>query len=131
MTQSSPEPIENLTIDDSKVTLLGTAHVSQASADMVEQLIDSKAYQAVAVELCPSRYQALVAPDQMAKMDLMQVIRQGKASMVITPKNKLALGTQSLICQMLTLPHPPQAKLALGTQSLICQMLTLPPPPTS
>ncbi|RTZ72442.1 MAG: conjugal transfer protein TraB [Gammaproteobacteria bacterium] len=83
MTQSSPEPIENLTIDDSKVTLLGTAHVSQASADMVEQLIDSKAYQAVAVELCPSRYQALVAPDQMAKMDLMQVIRQGKASMVI------------------------------------------------
>jgi len=60
LTQSSPEPIENLTIDDSKVTLLGTAHVSQASADMVEQLIDSKAYQAVAVELCPSRYQALV-----------------------------------------------------------------------
>ena len=77
------EPIEDLTIHDSKVTLLGTAHVSRASAEMVEQLIDSGGYQAVAVELCPSRYQALIAPDHLAEMNLMQVIRQGKASMVI------------------------------------------------
>ncbi|HHC72508.1 MAG TPA: TraB/GumN family protein [Thiotrichales bacterium] len=76
------EPIENLHIDDSKVTLLGTAHVSQASAETVQRLIESGDYQAVAVELCPSRYQALVAPDHLARMDLMQVIRQGKAAMV-------------------------------------------------
>ena len=83
MTTSRPrEPIENLHIDDSKVTLLGTAHVSQASAETVQRLIESGDYQAVAVELCPSRYQALVAPDHLARMDLMQVIRQGKAAMV-------------------------------------------------
>jgi len=81
-TSRAREPIENLRIDDSKVTLLGTAHVSQASAETVQRLIESGDYQAVAVELCPSRYQALVAPDHLARMDLMQVIRQGKAAMV-------------------------------------------------
>ncbi len=76
------EPLETLPVNGSEVTLLGTAHVSRASAEAVERLIDNGAFQAVAVELCASRYQALVTPDHLAQMDLMQVIRQGKAAMV-------------------------------------------------
>ncbi|WP_456406430.1 TraB/GumN family protein [Thiolapillus sp.] len=83
------EPIEELTINDSKLTLLGTAHVSRTSAEMVEKLIESEGYDAVAVELCPSRYNAILSPDSLAKMNLMEVIRSGKASMVIA---NLAMG---------------------------------------
>lgn len=77
------EPHIEIELHHQRVLLLGTAHVSQASADAVERLIDEGAFDAVAVELCPSRYQALVAPDRLAQLDLMAVIRQGKAAMVM------------------------------------------------
>ena len=76
------EPLVELTINNTDVTLLGTAHVSQASADKVKELLQSKRFDAVAVELCPSRYNALVNPDALAQMDLFKVIREGKGAMV-------------------------------------------------
>ena len=83
------EPVIDVTLGDSRVTLLGTAHVSRASADQVRKLLDQGAYDAVAVELCPSRYNALVNPDALAKMDLFRVLRDGKVPMVVA---SLALG---------------------------------------
>jgi pheromone shutdown-related protein TraB len=68
---------------DTLITLLGTAHISRTSADQVAQELDSKAYEAVAIELCPSRFDALNNPQGLAELDLMQVLRQGKASMVM------------------------------------------------
>ncbi len=79
----SKEPLETIELDDHrKITILGTAHVSQASADKVKELIATQAFDAVAVELCPSRYKAIIQPDLLAKMDLFQVIRKGQAYMV-------------------------------------------------
>ncbi|MEA3253231.1 MAG: TraB/GumN family protein [Pseudomonadota bacterium] len=72
-----------------RYTLLGTAHVSRASADEVRELIDSGAFDAVAIELCASRHQSLTQPNALADQDLFQVFRQGKAGMVAA---SLALG---------------------------------------
>lgn len=72
------EPIKTITIDNRNITILGTAHVSRASADKVQELIASGTYDAVAVELCPSRHKAIVDPDAMARMDLFQVIKKVK-----------------------------------------------------
>ncbi|MCB1986713.1 MAG: TraB/GumN family protein [Burkholderiales bacterium] len=83
------EPIKTIHIDNRNITMLGTAHVSKASADKVQELIATGKYDAVAVELCPSRHSAIVNPDAMAKMDLFQVIKSGQASMVAA---SLALG---------------------------------------
>lgn len=77
------EPQFSIELGKQQVTVLGTAHVSQASADTVKQLLATGDYQAVAIELCPSRYNAIVNPDALAQMDLFEVIRKGKASMVI------------------------------------------------
>jgi pheromone shutdown-related protein TraB len=75
--------LRHVDVGDSTVTLLGTAHVSRSSAEQVESELDSLAYEVVAIELCPSRYDALTQPDRLAELDLMQVIRQGKAAMVM------------------------------------------------
>ncbi len=75
-------PCAQVTVGATEITLLGTAHVSRASAEQVGRLIEEGGFHAVAVELCASRYQALINPDQLARMDLGQVIRQGKAAMV-------------------------------------------------
>ena len=83
------EPMAEVFIGDSRITLLGTAHVSRTSADKVKELLDTGNYDAVAVELCPSRHKSIVDPDELARMDLFQVIREGKASMVAA---SLALG---------------------------------------
>jgi len=83
------EPLVVLQLKDYELTILGTAHVSKASADKVEELIRSHYYDAVGVELCQSRYKSIVDPDLLAKMDLFGVIKNGQASMVAA---SLALG---------------------------------------
>ncbi len=89
MNNLSDQPIETININGCEVTLLGTAHVSKASADAVHSLLSSDHYEAVAIELCPSRYNALIDPDNLAQMDLFNVIKSGKAAMVAA---SLALG---------------------------------------
>ncbi|MDV6344704.1 TraB/GumN family protein [Nitrosomonas sp. Is37] len=87
--ETETEPIKTVEVDGHKITILGTAHISQASADKVKELIATGEFDAVAVELCPSRHKAIVDPDLLSKMDLFQVIRKGQASMVAA---SLALG---------------------------------------
>ncbi|MGO0999453.1 TraB/GumN family protein [Lysobacter sp. CA196] len=67
--------------DGVRYTLLGTAHVSQASVDAVRDAVGSGAFDAVAVELDPQRLQALTDPDALARLDLIQVIRSGKTAL--------------------------------------------------
>jgi len=89
MAEARQEPTHTLTLNGNHVTLLGTAHVSRASAEKVEELLASGEFDAVAVELCESRYNALKDPDAVAKMDLFKVIREGRVAMVAA---NLALG---------------------------------------
>jgi pheromone shutdown-related protein TraB len=65
------------------VTLLGTAHVSRSSVEKVREILATEAHDAVAVELCPSRQRALLDPESLAQMDLFQVLRGGRAPMVV------------------------------------------------
>lgn len=82
-------PQRTLSRDGTTYTLLGTAHVSRASADDVAALLEHGDYDAVAVELCPARHQALVNPDVWGQTDLYQVFRQGRTTMMAA---SLALG---------------------------------------
>ena len=68
--------------DGVRFTLLGTAHVSRASIDAVKAAIASGSYDTVAVELDPQRHRALTDPQSMAKLDLFQIIREGKIGLV-------------------------------------------------
>jgi len=77
------EPSIAIRLGDCELTLLGTAHISRASEDKVRELLQGHDYDAVAVELCPSRYQAFMDPDALARMDLFSVIRQGRVYMVV------------------------------------------------
>jgi len=76
------EPLTIIELDGRKITILGTAHVSRASVDKVQELIATNEYDAVAIELCPNRHKAIIDPDAMAKMDLFKVVKSGQASMV-------------------------------------------------
>lgn len=76
------EPHRILKIGDTEIVLLGTAHVSPASARAVQALVATGGFDAVAIELCDSRQRAMLDPDALGKLDLFSVIRSGQAPMV-------------------------------------------------
>lgn len=76
------QPLRRVHRDGCEFVVLGTAHVSQASVDAVRSLIERERFDAVAVELCDSRFQSMTQPDALAQLDLFRVIREGKVGLV-------------------------------------------------
>ena len=83
------QPINEITRDGVNYTLLGTAHVSRASVEAVVSMSTNGGFDAIAVELCPARHQALTKQQQWKDMDLYRIIREKKAGLVMA---NLALG---------------------------------------
>ncbi len=73
-----------LIVEDKEITLLGTAHVSRESADLVEQVIKEENPETVCVELCESRYQAMTQENRWKDTDLLKVIREKKAFLLLS-----------------------------------------------
>ena len=69
--------------DGRKFYLLGTAHVSQASVELVKETLHQLRPDSVAVELCASRYQTLRDPDRWRNTDIVEVIKKGKGNLLL------------------------------------------------
>ena len=63
---------------DRTVYIVGTAHISEKSVREVRETIEAVQPDTVCVELCQTRYDALQDEDRWEKLDIFQVIRQGK-----------------------------------------------------
>ncbi|HJM76714.1 MAG TPA: TraB family protein, partial [Candidatus Thalassarchaeaceae archaeon] len=68
---------------DERLRLVGTAHVSTQSVDLVRRQIEEWGPDLVAVELCPSRMAALTEPDSLESEDLLKIINEGKSAMIL------------------------------------------------
>ncbi len=66
-----------------EILLLGTAHVSKDSARLVQSVIEWEKPDTVAVELCPSRYQALMEQKSWEGTDVFKVIREKKGAVLL------------------------------------------------
>lgn len=76
------QPIARVRRADIEYVLLGTAHVSRVSAAAVTAMLEAEHFDAVAVELCEPRYTSMRDPDAFRRLDLFQVIRQGKVGLI-------------------------------------------------
>ena len=70
-----PADVHALDIDGRDVILVGTAHISRESADLVREVIEKERPDCVCVELDEQRYKALSEPRRWEQLDLKQVIR--------------------------------------------------------
>jgi len=68
---------------DERLRLVGTAHVSSESVELVRKQIDEWEPDLVAVELCPSRMAALTEPEALESEDLLKIINEGRATMIL------------------------------------------------
>jgi pheromone shutdown-related protein TraB len=66
-------------VGDRDIYLVGTAHISKESVEDVHTTIEQVHPDAICVELCKARHQAMTQADNWRKMDIFKVIRQKKA----------------------------------------------------
>ena len=73
-----------LTFENKEITLIGTAHVSRESANLVVQVIEDEKPDTVCVELCQSRYQSITQKNRWQNTDLIKVIKEKKAFLLLS-----------------------------------------------
>jgi pheromone shutdown-related protein TraB len=77
-------PIHRLERDGRTITLIGTAHVSQESADLVRRTIEAEQPDTVCIELCESRLQSVRQKSRWQEMDIIKVVKEKKAFLLLS-----------------------------------------------
>ena len=76
--------LHSLFIEDKDITLVGTAHVSKESVNLVKAVIDVERPDTVCVELCTSRYLSITQRDRWKDMNIIKVIKEKKAFLLLS-----------------------------------------------
>ena len=71
-------------LDGKEVLLIGTAHVSKESVELVRETIEKENPDMVAVELCPQRFHAISEKKKWDETDISKVIKEGKGYLFLT-----------------------------------------------
>jgi len=76
--------IQHLNAGTKNILLVGTAHVSRESMDLVKQTIEAEKPDTVCIELCESRYQSLRHKNRWRDMNIIKVIREKKTFLLLS-----------------------------------------------
>ncbi|MCK5099993.1 MAG: TraB/GumN family protein, partial [Desulfobacteraceae bacterium] len=71
--------IHTILHNEKTIKLIGTAHVSKESAELVEKVIRKENPDTVCVELCNTRLDSIKNTDKWRNMDIIKIIREKKA----------------------------------------------------
>ncbi len=91
--------IHHINFNDKEIILLGTAHVSKESAQLVADVIEKEKPDTVCVELCESRYQSIRQKDKWQDTDIIKVIKEKKSFLLLS--NLLLASFQKRIAEKL------------------------------
>jgi len=128
-TAAAPEPapeqdVHFLAVDGREFILVGTAHISRESADLVREVIERERPDCVCIELDPQRFAALSQKQRFDSLDLKQVIRNRQlapllANLVLAAYQK-KLGVQLGITPGTELLEAARAAEGLGIPVELC-----------
>lgn len=77
------DDVTRLQVGDKHIILVGTAHISQRSVDLVRETIEAEQPTAVCVELDEQRYQSMVKTSNWDTLDLKQIIRNKQTTFLV------------------------------------------------
>lgn len=93
------DPVTHVNVDGKELILIGTAHVSEASAALVRQVIDAEQPDSICIELDERRYETMKNPKEWENTDLIAVIKSKRVGFMLA---NLALSSyQKRIAQKL------------------------------
>lgn len=78
-----PEDVQIINLHGREIILVGTAHVSQESVDLVQQVIANEKPDCVCVELDDKRYEALSGRKRWESLDLKEIIKRKQLSTLL------------------------------------------------
>jgi pheromone shutdown-related protein TraB len=93
--------IHQLEFENKKIILLGTAHISRESTQLVADVIEQERPDTVCVELCQSRYQSIRQKERWQNTDIIKVIREKKSFLLLS--NLLLASFQKRIARKLNI----------------------------
>lgn len=80
MTETTlPDSVHILDLNNKKIYLVGTAHVSAESVQDVKDTVAQVRPDTICIELCEARHKAMVQKDNWKNMDIFKVIREKRA----------------------------------------------------
>ena len=82
-THSYPDDVAVIPLADKTILLVGTAHISRQSADLVEQVISDEKPDTVCIELDEKRFAALSNRKRWENLDLKEIIRKKQLSTLL------------------------------------------------
>ncbi|GJL56646.1 MAG: conjugal transfer protein TraB [Nitrospirales bacterium] len=74
------DDVQVVALPEKSIILIGTAHVSQESADLVRTVIEQEQPDCVCVELDSRRFEVLAQPKRWESLDLKEIIRKNQLS---------------------------------------------------
>ncbi len=105
--------IHRLSFNNKEIVLIGTAHVSKESVRLVNSAINDEKPDTVCVELCYSRYQSIRQKDKWQDMDIVKVIKEKKAFLLLS--NLLLASFQKRIAKKLNVKPGEEMIAAIET----------------
>jgi pheromone shutdown-related protein TraB len=115
-----PSDVNIVEVDGREFIIIGTAHVSQESTDLVRRVINQEKPDCICVELDEQRYKTLLEKNKWESLDLKEVIRRKQLSTLIV--NLLLSAYQKKLGQALGVM--PGAELLEATK--VAQELDIP-----
>lgn len=83
MNDQTSSETQRLFVEGKEIILVGTAHISQNSVDMVRTIVESEAPDSVCVELDEQRYNALRNQQGWESLNIFQAIRKGQGPFLL------------------------------------------------
>ncbi|MHB8772085.1 MAG: TraB/GumN family protein [Syntrophales bacterium] len=78
------ENVHRIIRDGREIILIGTAHVSRESTELVDRIISEEKPDTVCVELCKPRFEAIRQQDKWQQTDIVKVIREKRTSILLS-----------------------------------------------
>ncbi len=82
--KSETNNIHSLLFEEKEIILVGTAHVSKESVQLVSDIIETEKPDTVCVELCDARYQSIRQKDKWLDTDIIKVIKEKKSFLLLS-----------------------------------------------
>ena len=89
--------IHRLVFEDKEIIIVGTAHVSKESVQLVTEVIEAEKPDTVCIELCESRYQSIRQKELWLNTDIVKVIKEKKSFLLLS--NLMLASLQKRIAQ--------------------------------
>jgi len=112
-TINNNDMIHHLEHNGKKILLIGTAHVSKESTELVKETIRDEKPDTVCVELCESRFQSIRQKDKWRDMNIIKVIKEKKTFLLLS--NLLLASFQKRIAEKLDIK--PGAEMIAAIES--------------